>query len=145
MKAEIQNQYLLYVLLLEVSLSLTSLKCFWLEAAEDTGLLLTQILSTPFVDSACTVTQHIDVKACLNCRLLVSITTTVFAFFCKIWNMAWIFITALVSCFQISSLTTQIIYLYNTLTHYTFHHNRQIRNDNQLLLTIFLSHIMTHK
>ena len=99
LKAEIQNQYLLYVLLLEVSLSLTSLKCFWLEAAEDTGLLLTQILSTPFVDSACTVTQHIDVKACLNCRLLVSITTTVFAFFCKIWNMAWIFITALVSCF----------------------------------------------
>ena len=63
MKAEIQNQYLLYVLLLEVSLSLTSLKCFWLEAAEDTGLLLTQILSTPFVDLACTVTQHIDVKA----------------------------------------------------------------------------------
>ena len=63
MKAEIQNQYLVYVLLLEVSLSLTSLKCFWLEAAEDTGLLLTQILSTPFVDSACTVTQHIDVKA----------------------------------------------------------------------------------
>ena len=99
MKAEIQNQYLLCVLLLEVSLSLTSLKCFWIEAAEDTGLLLTQILSTPFVDSACTVTQHIDVKACLNCRLLVSITTTVFAFFCKIWNMAWIFITALVSCF----------------------------------------------
>ena len=86
MKAEIQNQYLVYVLLLEVSLSLTSLKCFWIEAAEDTGLLLTQILSTPFVDSACTVTQHIDVKACLNCRLLVSITTTVFAFFCKIWN-----------------------------------------------------------
>ena len=86
MKAEIQNQYLVYVLLLEVSLSLTSLKCFWLEAAEDTGLLLTQILSTPFVDSACTVTQHIDVKACLNCRLLVSITTTVFAFVCKIWN-----------------------------------------------------------
>ena len=86
MKAEIQNQYLVYVLLLEVSLSLTSLKCFWLEAAEDTGLLLTQILSTPFVDSACTVTQHIDVKACLNCCLLVSITTTVFAFFCKIWN-----------------------------------------------------------
>ena len=38
MKAEIQNQYLLYVLLLEVSLSLTSLKCFWLEAAKDTGL-----------------------------------------------------------------------------------------------------------
>ena len=71
MKAEIQNQYLLYVLLLEVSLSLTSLKCFWIEAAEDTGLLLTQILSTPFVDSACTVTQHIDVKACLNCCLLV--------------------------------------------------------------------------
>jgi len=32
-KAEIQNQYLLYVLLLELSLSLTSLKCFWLEAA----------------------------------------------------------------------------------------------------------------
>ena len=63
MKAEIQNQYLLHVLLLEVSLSLTSLKCFWLEAAEDTGLLLTQILSTPFVDLACTVTQNIDVKA----------------------------------------------------------------------------------
>ena len=33
LKAEIQNQYLLYVLLLELSLSLTSLKCFWLEAA----------------------------------------------------------------------------------------------------------------
>ena len=63
MKAEIQNQYLLYVLLLEVSLSLTSLKCFWLEAAEDTGLLLTHILSTPFMGSACTVTQNIDVKA----------------------------------------------------------------------------------
>ena len=63
MKAEIQNQYLLYVLLLEVSLSLTSLKCFLFEAAEDTGLLLTQILFIPFVDSACTVTQHIDVKA----------------------------------------------------------------------------------
>ena len=28
--AEIQNQYLLYVLLLELSLSLTSMKCFWL-------------------------------------------------------------------------------------------------------------------
>ena len=63
MKAEIQNQYLLYVLLLEVSLSLTSLKCFWLEAAEDTELLLTQILSTLFMGSACTVTQHIVVKA----------------------------------------------------------------------------------
>ena len=61
--AEIQNPYLLYVLLLEVSLSLTSLKCFWLEAAEDTGLLLTQILSILFVDLACTVTQNIDVKA----------------------------------------------------------------------------------
>ena len=34
-----------------------------LASAEDTGLLLTQILSTPFVDSAFTVTQHIDVKA----------------------------------------------------------------------------------
>ena len=33
------------------------------KAAEDTGLLLTQILSTPFVDLACTVTQNIDVKA----------------------------------------------------------------------------------
>ena len=39
--------------------SVASLKCFWIEAAEDTGLLLTQILSTAFdVDLACTVTQH---------------------------------------------------------------------------------------
>ena len=96
MKAEIQNQYLLYVLLLEVSLSLTSLKCFWLEAAEDTGLLLTQILSTPFVDLACTVTQHIDVKACIAACWYQSQQQFLLSF---VKSGTRIFITALVSCF----------------------------------------------
>ena len=79
----------------------------------------------------------------LNCCLLVSITTTVFAFVCKIWNTDIYHC----SCFLLLNLifikTNNILTL--VITHYTFHRNRQ-RNGNQLLLlTIFLSHIMTHK
>ena len=77
-----------------------------------------------FCGLACTVTQNIV---------------------CKIWNMDIYHC----SCFLLSDLifnnTNNILTLKITHTHDTSHRNRQSRNDNQLLLTIFLSHIMTHK
>ena len=72
--AEIQNPYLLYVLLLELSLSLTSMKCFWLRTPYCCKLCL--FLSWSWLS------QHIEI---LICCLLASITT-IYVLFCKIWN-----------------------------------------------------------